>query len=264
MTSTDWAILSPVIVVTAALVLIVLERRFPYTDGQPLFRKGFWSDLGMYTLFQSYVLSWVIFGFIHWLDGIVGASRAQILSPWPIILQFLFFLITHDIYIYFFHRWQHRNKFLFRIHEAHHSVGDVDWLAGARSHSLEILINQTIEFLPVILLGAAPEVVLIKGVVDAVWGMYIHSNINVRSGRLQYIINGPEMHRWHHSKGKGNSINYGTKFAVWDWLFGTAYLPKEQKPASYGLTDGRFPEGYFRQHWFAFRPFRRDGAHKEN
>ncbi|MFA5834323.1 MAG: sterol desaturase family protein [Bacteroidota bacterium] len=211
----------------------------------------------MYTIFQSYLLSWAIFGFIYWLDGQTGLSHFQSISHWHLGVQFLLFLITHDLYIYLFHQWQHRNKYLYRIHEAHHSVGDVDWLAGARSHSLEILINQTIEFLPIILLGAAPEVVLIKGIVDAVWGMYIHSNIDVHSGWLQYIINGPEMHRWHHSKGKGNSVNFGTKFALWDWLFGTAYLPRPEKPAEYGLSNSNFPEGYFSQHWFAFRSFRK-------
>ena len=250
---------SPAIVSLSALVLILLERRFPYTGGQPLFREGFWTDLAMYTIFQSYVLSWVIFGFIRWLDGETSVSRWHIISHWPVWTQFLLFFVTHDLYIYLFHRWQHHNKYLYRIHEAHHSVLDVDWLAGARSHSLEILINQTIEFTPIILLGAAPEVVLIKGIVEAIWGMYIHSNIDVRSGRFQYILNGPEMHRWHHAKGKGNAVNYSTKLAVWDWIFGTAFLPAKEKPVSFGLAYLNFPKGYFLQQWFAFRPFRKQG-----
>ena len=254
-------ILSPIIVGCSALIMIFLERTFPYREGQPLFREGFWTDLTMYTIFQSYLLSWIIFGFISWLDSSTGISRLQIISALPVWVQFLIFLVTHDCYIYFFHRLQHRNKYLYRIHEAHHSVSDVDWLAGARSHSLEILINQTIEFTPIILLGADPSVVLIKGIVDAVWGMYIHSNIDVHSGWLQYFINGPEMHRWHHSKNKGNSINFSTKFAFWDWMFGTAYLPKLEKPHAYGLAIKNFPHGYFAQHWFAFRRFRKE--HKD-
>ena len=252
--------LSPVIVSLSALVLIMLERRFPYTEGQPLFREGFWTDLGMYTVFQSYLLSWVIFGFIYWLDSETSVSRWHIVSGWSVWTQFLLFLVTHDLYIYLFHRWQHHNKYLYRIHEAHHSVRDVDWLAGVRSHSLEILINQTIEFTPIILLGAAPVVVLMKGIVDAVWGMYIHSNIDVHSGRFQYFLNGPEMHRWHHAKGKGNSINYSTKLAVWDWIFGTGYLPSVEKPVSYGLAYSNFPKGYFPQQWFAFRSFRKQST----
>jgi len=120
---------------------------------------------------------------------------------------------------------------------------------------VEILINQTIEFLPIVLLGSPPEVIAYKGVMSAVWGMYIHSNLNIHSGKLQKIINGPEMHRWHHSTGKGRNRNFATKLAIWDWIFGTAYLP-ETKPDEYGLKT-YFPNNYFFQTLFAFRPFKR-------
>ena len=43
-------------------------------------------------------------------------------------VQVLFFLVTHDFYIYWFHRWQHHNPVLWRTHEAHHSGKHVDWL----------------------------------------------------------------------------------------------------------------------------------------
>ncbi|HMI61623.1 MAG TPA: sterol desaturase family protein, partial [Puia sp.] len=89
--------------------------------------------------------------------------------------------------------------------------------------------------------------------VDAVWGMYIHSNIDVRSGKLQYFINGPEMHQWHHANDRAVFYaNYSTKFAVWDWLFGTAYLPGRKKPLEYGLYYD-YPKDYFLQHLFAVK-----------
>lgn len=243
-------------VLGAALLLILLERAIPYNPRQVLLRKGFWNDLGMYTIVQSFVLSQVIFGFAFWLDGVTGLSTKGILSNWPVWGQLLFSLILHDFYIYWFHRWQHRSRYLWRTHEAHHSTEDVDWLSGSRSHSLEILINQTVEFAPLILLGCAPETIALKGMVDAIWGMYIHSNINVRSGVLQYIINGPEMHRWHHAvDNDAHNKNFGTKFALWDWIFGTAFFPRERKPLGYGLGDEDFPTNYFRQHTYAFRKF---------
>ena len=221
-----------------------------------MFRDGFVNDLAMYTIFQSYVLSYVIFGIASFLDSLTGMSSRGILSDWPVIGQVLLSLFVHDLYIYWFHRWQHRNRWLWRIHEAHHSTREVDWLSGSRSHSLEILINQTVEFAPLILLGCAPETLAIKGALDAVWGMYIHSNIDVRSGWLQYVINGPEMHRWHHAVDEdAHNRNFGTKFAFWDWIFGTAFFPRERKPAGYGLGDLNFPRNYFRQHLFAFRKF---------
>src|SRR5262249_15029922 len=157
-------------------------------------------------------------GLIHGLDHLTGLSRLRLIAHWPIWAQLLLFFVVHDFYIYWFHRAQHHSKYLWRIHEAHHSTPEVDWLSGSRSHSLEILINQTIEFAPIALLGAPAEVAILKACLDAVWGMYIHSNINVRSGWLQFVINGPEMHRWHHAiEITHGGINFGTKLAIWDW-----------------------------------------------
>jgi sterol desaturase/sphingolipid hydroxylase (fatty acid hydroxylase superfamily) len=238
-----WAWLSPTLIALAAIVIVALERRYPYDKGQRLFRVGFVTDFFWYTLVQSYFLGIVIQAIIAWLDSGTGLSRLHLVSGWPRPVQLAFFWVTHDFYIYWFHRLQHRSAWLWRIHEAHHSGKDVDWLSGSRSHPLEILVNQTIEYAPIVLLGAAPEVALMKGVLDAVWGMYIHSNIDVRAGALQLFLNGPEMHRWHHAVEEGHPTrNFATKIACWDWLFGTASLPPS-KPRAYGLWGGApFPE----------------------
>jgi sterol desaturase/sphingolipid hydroxylase (fatty acid hydroxylase superfamily) len=141
---------------------------------------------------------------------------------------------------------------LWRIHEAHHSAREVDWIAGSRSHALEIIVNQTIELGVMVVLGASPDVILAKGTISVVWGMWIHANIDVRSGWLQYVINGPEMHRWHHAidvpmPGR----NYATKLAWWDYLFGSVHRPAE-KPAGYGLAEA-FPRGFLAQQLRAFK-----------
>lgn len=242
------------ILLLSVCIFIWLERKFPYTKGLPVFREGFWVDLVWYTLIQSYFLKIFIFDYIILpLDKTWHLSSLHLVGAWPLALQVLFFLVVHDFYIYWFHRWQHHSKILWRTHEAHHSNKEVDWLAGTRSHSLEILINQTVEFAPIILLGANPMVVPIKALLDAVWGMYIHSNIDVRSGKLQYIINGPEMHQWHHANDRRVFYaNFSTKFAIWDWLFGTAYLPADKKPAAFGLYYD-YPKDYFLQHIFAVK-----------
>ncbi|PSL35560.1 sterol desaturase family protein [Chitinophaga ginsengisoli] len=241
------------ILLLSVVILVMLERKYPYTKGLPLFRDGFWIDLVWYTLIQSYFLKILIFDYIILpIDQHYHLSSLQLITHWPIAAQVLFFLVTHDFYIYWFHRWQHHSKWLWRTHEAHHSGTEVDWLSGSRSHSLEILINQTIEFAPIILLGANPIVVPIKALIDAVWGMYIHSNINVKSGKLQYWINGPEMHQWHHAEHKEVYYsNFSTKLAIWDWLFGTAYLP-DTKPLRFGLPYV-YPKDYFLQHWHAVK-----------
>jgi sterol desaturase/sphingolipid hydroxylase (fatty acid hydroxylase superfamily) len=252
---TDWAFLSPALIVIASQVFLVLERFFPFDKGQRVFRKGWFNDFFLYTLAQSYVLGLVIHALIQWMDGATGISRLHLISSFPVWAQLGFFFVTHDFYIYWFHRLQHRSKILWRTHEAHHSVENVDWLAGSRSHAIEILINQTIEYAPIVLLGAHADVALMKGTLDAVWGMFIHSNVDVRMGPLQYVLNGPEMHRWHHSREwRGDGFNYGTKLAIWDWIFGTAYRPAH-KPPGYGLVGVEFPENFFLQQLFAFRRF---------
>ena len=248
---------SMIIIVSTAVLFILIERIFPYNKGQAVLREGFFDDLALYTIAQSYILSIVIFSYIiYFIDSSTGISRLKLFTNVPIWAQLVFFTVTHDFYIYWMHRWQHNNKWLWRIHEAHHSPTEVDWLSGSRSHALEILINQTVEFAPIILLGSPPEIVAYKGVISAVWGMYIHSNLNIHTGILQHFINGPEMHRWHHTTGKGRNRNFATKLAIWDWIFGTAYFPENQKAETYGLIS-TFPAHYIPQFFYAFRRFRK-------
>ena len=241
-------------VVGATLVIATLERLFPYQKGQKLFRKHFITDWIWYSIIFSLLMGMLVADLISpGIDSVTHLTRLQLVTSWPIWLQMLFFLITHELVVYWFHRAMHANKYLWRIHEAHHSAREVDWAAGSRAHVIEAIILTTAEFAPIYLLGAAPEVAIYKGVIDAIWGMYIHSNINVREGWLQYIINGPEMHRWHHSRDV-HDINFATKLAIWDWLFKTAYLPDREKPERYGI-ELEWPRNIVTQQTVAFRPF---------
>jgi len=247
------------ILVLWIIFIIAWERISPYRKGLKFFREGFWIDLVWYTLIQSYFLKILIFDYIiapvqHHFDW----SSFQFVSHWPIAIQVLFFLVTHDLYIYLFHRLQHRSKFLWRTHEAHHSGKEVDFLSGSRSHIIEIIINQTIEFAPIILLGADPAVIPIKALLDAMFGMFIHANVNVKLGKLKYILNTPELHLWHHA----NYIevfhaNFATKFAIWDHLFGSAYDPGHapgNERENWGLGY-EYPRDYFMQHAFSVKRF---------
>jgi sterol desaturase/sphingolipid hydroxylase (fatty acid hydroxylase superfamily) len=246
------------VVVLLVVIIAIMERRRPYDRGQRLLREGFWTDAIGYGIVQSLFCAVLIGALIRSLDAYTGWSQQRLLGDWSIVAQVGFFVITHDFYIYWFHRLQHRSPTLWRLHEAHHSVASLDGMASLRSHSLEILINQTIEFAPMVLLGAAPEVPVLKSAISAIWGVYIHANIDVRTGRLQWLINGPEAHRWHHAiDPDARDLNFATKLAIWDRLFGTAWIPAGRKPQAYGLADEVFPNGFLRQQAFAFRPQRK-------
>jgi sterol desaturase/sphingolipid hydroxylase (fatty acid hydroxylase superfamily) len=244
-----WEALAPLLIVASALLIAAIERLRPYDSGQRLLREGFWTDLVGYGVIQSYLCALLIGALLRRMAPIERG-----IGSWPVAAQVAFFVVTHDFYIYWFHRWQHASPWLWRLHEAHHSAREVDWLTALRSHALEILINQTIEFAPMVLLGADPAVPLIKSAVGAAWGLYIHSNIGVHTGRLQWVVNGPEAHRWHHAiDQEAWNRNFATKLALWDRLFGSAFLPAGRKPSGYGLSGFDFPRGYLRQQLFAFR-----------
>jgi sterol desaturase/sphingolipid hydroxylase (fatty acid hydroxylase superfamily) len=250
--------ITTILLFTWAAFIIAWERISPYRKGLPFFREGFWIDLVWYTIIQSYFLKIIIFDYIIAPINSHIHSNIQFVKDWPIVWQVLFFLVTHDLYIYLFHRFQHSNKVFWRIHEAHHSGKEVDFLAGSRSHVLEIIINQTIEFAPIIIFGAAPEVIPIKALLDAMFGMFIHANVKVKLGKLKYFLNSPELHLWHHA----NYIevfhaNFSTKFSVWDYLFKTVYDPGHapgDKPENWGLHYD-YPRDYFMQHAFSVKRF---------
>jgi len=241
------------------IFIVTWERISPYRKGMPFFREGFWVDFVWYTLIQSYFLKILIFNYIipviqhaiHW-------HGFAFFRSWTIAEQVLFFVVTHDLYIYLFHRFQHANKVLWRTHEAHHSVKHVDFLAGSRSHAVEIIINQTIEFAPIVILGAHPEVIPIKALLDAMFGMFIHANVNVKFGKLKYFLNSPELHLWHHANYREVfHANFATKFSVWDYLFGTVYDPGK-KPGDLRENWGLYydyPKDYFLQHAFSVKRF---------
>ena len=251
-------------IVGAAAIFMVAERLFPYNRGQKLLRTGFWLDMLWYNFFQSFALALVISTLLEAIRHALHLGPVGWVSGWPIWAQVAFFVVTHDLYIYSFHRLQHQVPALWRLHEAHHSVPEVDWLSGIRSHPLEILINQTIEYAPMILLGASPVAILYKSAFGSIYGMFIHSNLPVRLGPLLWVLNGPELHRWHHANCDAGAYNknFATKFALWDRLFGTFFDPGARKAKDYGLVEEAFPEGklrylfldgYLRQVLLAFR-----------
>jgi sterol desaturase/sphingolipid hydroxylase (fatty acid hydroxylase superfamily) len=53
---------------------------------------------------------------------------------------------------------------------------------------------------------------------------------------LRYVFNKPRRHTWHYSKVEvkdhSHRMNFGLSLSVWDYIFGTAYVPKGTKTMS--------------------------------
>jgi len=98
-----------------------------------------------------------------------------------------------------------------------------------------------------ILLGVDSRVILWVAIVGTLIGHLNHSNLRISWGPLRYVINSPRMHVWHHDvivRG-GHGQNFGVVLSLWDWLFGTAYMPEDQ-PDRLGFEGmDRYPSGLF-------------------
>ena len=231
--------------------VIVLELLFPYKKIK-LIKHGFWTDLIWYFFVQGFLLQVLVY---KYTSQFFTLHTLSFFSKIPLYGQVIFFLILFDFIEYWFHRLEHAWLPLWRIHEVHHSTVDLNWLSGSRQHAFELIIGNIIAGSLFAFWGAGREAVAITLFIESAWGIYNHSNINIKTGYLKYIFNTPEMHRVHHiKKGQGQFSNYATKFTVWDWIFKTAYLPDHDlaRETGYGI-DYEFPSDPFRQIIAVFR-----------
>ena len=167
---------------------------------------------------------------------------------WPVFLQAALMLATADFLRYWLHRAFHRFPFMWAFHAVHHSPHRLYWLNVGRFHPLEKAIQYLADALPFVLLGVSPEVLSAYLVFYAINGFFQHSNCRVRLGPLNYIVAGPELHRWHHSAVAAESgSNFGNNLIVWDLLFGTRWLPEDREVGPLGLVNRAYPQGFLAQ-----------------
>ena len=135
---------------------------------------------------------------------------------------------------------------MWRLHAVHHSPQLLYWFNVGRFHPIEKAVQYAFDTLPFALLGVSHEVLAAYFVFYALNGFYQHSNCRVRLGPLNYVVSGPELHRWHHSKLVHESNNnFGNNLIVWDVVFGTRFLPKDREVGELGPSGPRVPNGLF-------------------
>jgi sterol desaturase/sphingolipid hydroxylase (fatty acid hydroxylase superfamily) len=96
----------------------------------------------------------------------------------------------------------------------------------------------------------------LSGARAAIADAFQHANIAIRLGPLSWIFSIGNLHRWHHSRERGESdTNYGNVYIFWDVVFATRFLPKDREPPEQVGIGGMdaFPSGFFAQ-WLS--PFR--------
>ncbi len=74
---------------------------------------------------------------------------------------------------------------------------------------------------------------------------------------MKVLFNNPEMHIWHHAHDLPVDNKYGANFgltlAIWDYLFGTAYIPHDGRDIRLGFPQvEKFPTNFIDQNLYGF------------
>ena len=166
----------------------------------------------------------------------------------PVAVQAGLMLLAADFPRYWLHRAFHKFTPMWRFHAVHHSPHRLYWLNVGRFHPIEKSIQYAVDAMPFALLGVSSEVLAAYFVFYGINGFFQHSNCRVHLGPLNYIVSGPELHRWHHSELASESdTNFGNNLIIWDVLFGTRFLPKDREVGSLGLLNRKYPMGFLAQ-----------------
>lgn len=167
---------------------------------------------------------------------------------WNIGIQTILMVLIADFFIYWLHRFSHINGTLWKIHAVHHSPKKLYWLNVGRFHPIEKSLQFLFDALPFILVGISEEVLALYFVFYSINGFFQHCNIELRMGLLNFIISGPQLHRWHHSRSiEESNANYGNNIIIWDLVFGTFYFPKDRLVNELGMLNESYPLDYMSQ-----------------
>ena len=186
------------------------------------------------------------------IGRVLPAGRGA-LAHMPFVPAVIAIVLVAEFFNYWVHRLAHEARgaragdWLWRLHRTHHTAPYVNVLLNFRTSVFwGVVAGLTWAFSLALYLGLArPAAVAIA--VFSFWGIVTHSafrwDIALRKSRLrpllraaEHVLISPGTHHSHHGYGRdgGNFRNYGVFLAIYDWMFGTLFLP-EGRPWRYGL-----------------------------
>jgi sterol desaturase/sphingolipid hydroxylase (fatty acid hydroxylase superfamily) len=245
-----------------------------------------YADLG-YLFFNVFVFSivfgWAVLTYQTVTNGIIGMLADAFGQPSPSALPPLGARATVTVMLflayelgYWFNHWlSHRVPLLWEFHKVHHSAEVLTPLTNFRVHPVYAWV-----FANILALSAA----IANGLANYWFGntayqyaladsniilvFFIHAYVHLQHshvwisfrGILGRVLVSPAHHQIHHSKNPAHfNRNYGSCLALWDWMFGTLYVPgKEREQLSFGVEPDRFPAHTITGELFA--PFIRAAA----
>lgn len=257
----DWLILDLFLM---AVIFVPIEMVFPKRKDQKTFHEEWRTDLVYFVVSHLLVQFFGVITqkpatlFFGWM-GLSGLHESVQSLPFLVELLFAFFIT--DLFQYWTHRFFHNHSFLWRFHSIHHSTENMDWLAGSRTHFVDIFVTRSMAFVPLYIFGFSTITFNVYVIFMAIHAVLIHSNTRINFGFIKYIFATPQYHHWHHCKNPNHyGKNFATIFPFIDKMFGTYYLPKNEWPEDTGLLEADYPKGYLKQAIYPFTksPFDND------
>jgi sterol desaturase/sphingolipid hydroxylase (fatty acid hydroxylase superfamily) len=179
-----------------------------------------------------------------------GFGPIATLAPW---LQAAIIVVLGDFIGYWMHRAFHRGR-LWPFHAVHHGVRELTWFSAVRVHPVNDALTRMAQAIPFVALGFSPAVVGVYLPFLTLHALLLHANVRWNFGPLRHVFSSPTFHRWHHSDDpRARDKNFAGLLPVWDWCFGTLYLPRGERPASFGLQGQVVPAGWLTQMAWPFR-----------
>ena len=238
------------------VLFIPIERLLKKVD-QPILRYEWREDLLYFLIstlfvqtltFLTLAPSLITLAATGWADGLRHAIASQ-----PLVLQFLEIMFLTDLVQYWFHRFFHKIPSLWNFHAVHHSAQAMDWLAGSRMHVVEVILLRSFTTLPMYVMGFAEPALYAYIFFVYILSVFIHANIRVPFGWLQYVIATPRFHHWHHGiEEEAIDKNFAIHFPMIDVVFGTFHMPGDRWPEGYGVGGNPVPKGFIKQFFYPF------------
>ncbi len=259
-----------------SMFFLVLEWSKPWRADQAKFRQDFWLDF-FYMFFNFFLFSLIIYNAAS--DVLVNLFKdflalfgirnlvAIHIEQWAVWAQLLTLLVIRDFIQWWVHRLLHQVDFLWEFHKVHHSVQQMGFAAHLRYHWMETLVYRSIEYLPLAMIGFGIDDFIIVHIFTLAVGHFNHSNLKLDLGPFKYIFNNPQMHIWHHAEhlppDRPKGINFGLTLSIWDYLWGTNYIPYDGRDIKLGFPGvERFPKSFWKQVTHGFDRAKSDQAGK--
>ena len=187
------------------------------------------------------------------LSGALGGSLWP--TAWPLALQVVLAALVGEFGAYWIHRLAHERPLLWRIHALHHTPDRLYTLSAGRTHPINVCLSYGAQTAPLVALGAGGDVLALVSVLIGVPGLLQHANVHMATRAWSWVFSTAAVHRWHHSTVIAESnANYGSTLSVWDWVFGTRFLPASaDAPKEVGIEGIAMPQSYLGQLAIPFR-----------